>query len=85
MAALKGLTTNADVETLLNDVFAPIAKEVGVQLTAKDVQEYADSVTENETLSLDDLKDVNGGYPLAMIPLVGKIIKGVITVFNTVK
>ena len=82
MAALKSLDAEADVEKLLNDVFAPIAKEAGVQLTAEDVKSFAENVPEDAPLTMDDLTDVNGGFLYGMMPLLGKVVQGITNVVN---
>lgn len=82
MAALKSLDAEADVEKLLNDVFAPIAKEAGVQLTAEDVKSFAENVSEDAPLSADDLADVNGGFLYGIFPLIGKVVQGITNVVN---
>ena len=84
LTALKSLSKEADLETVLNDVLGPIGREAGVQLTAEDVKDLADSVSEDEKLSPEDLTDVNGGMMFGIIPLVEKVIKGIITVVNTI-
>ena len=84
LTALKSLSKEADLETVLNDVLGPIGREAGVQLTAEDVKDLADSVSEDEKLSPEDLTDVNGGMMFCIIPLVEKVIKGIITVVNTI-
>ena len=84
LTALKSLSKEADLETVLNDVLGPIGREAGVQLTAEDVKDLADSVSEDENLSPEDLTDVNGGMMFGIIPLVEKVIKGIITVVNTI-
>ena len=73
---------SADVEKLLNDVFAPIAKEAGVQLTAEDVKSFAENVSEDAPLSADDLADVNGGFLYGIFPLIGKVVQGITNVVN---
>ena len=83
LTALKSLSKEADLETVLNDVLGPVGREAGVQLTAEDVKELADSVPEDEKLSPDDLTDVNGGLFFGIIPLVEKAIKGIVNVVNT--
>ena len=40
---------------------------------------------EDAALSTDDLKDVNGGMFLGMIPAIGKIVSGIVTVINKIK
>ena len=84
LTALKSLSKEADLETVLNDVLGPIGREAGVQLTAEDVKDLADSVSEDEKLSPEVLTDVNGGMMFGIIPLVEKVIKGIITVVNTI-
>ncbi len=84
LTALKSMSKEADLETVLNDVLGPIGREAGVQLTAEDVKDLADSVSEDEKLSPEDLTDVNGGMMFGIIPLVEKVIKGIITVVNTI-
>ena len=84
LTALKSLSKEADLETVLNDVLGPIGRAAGVQLTAEDVKDLADSVSEDEKLSPEDLTDVNGGMMFGIIPLVEKVIKGIITVVNTI-
>ena len=84
LTALKSLSKEVDLETVLNDVLGPIGREAGVQLTAEDVKDLADSVSEDEKLSPEDLTDVNGGMMFDIIPLVEKVIKGIITVVNTI-
>ena len=82
MAALKSLDAEADVEKLLNDVFAPIAKEAGVLLTAEDVKSFAENEPEDAPLTMDDLTDVNGGFLYGMMPLLGKVVQGITNVVN---
>lgn len=85
MAALKAMGNDASLETILKDVFAPIAQEAGIALTAEDIKDFADSMPEDAALSTDDLKDVNGGMFLGMIPAIGKMVSGIVTVINKIK
>ena len=84
LAALKDLTREADLEKLLN-VFAPIAKEAGVQLTAEDVKGFAENMPEDAPLGAEDLTGVNGGFLYGMGPLLGRVIQSMTTVVNNMK
>ena len=85
MAALNALAQDATLETMLNDVLAPVAMEAGVALTAEDVKDFADSMPEDTTLSLDDLTGVNGGLILGVVPAMGKAIRSIVTAVNSAK